>query len=137
MTCPSGCSRGATLAMQEKSEAWAVTVKEGKLSQRNVWFMMEHQFWPRVAFGIGVSMASFDTLLECLMKPFHKIQSRGGVRNSIIIGLRQMHLGFYGVGYPHPAIGCFIAQINKLLMHLGTKSSLVITMQASLELLIL
>jgi hypothetical protein len=32
MTCPSGCSRGATLAMQEKSEAWAATVKEGKLS---------------------------------------------------------------------------------------------------------
>ena len=48
-----------------------------------------------------------------------------------------MHLGFYGVGCPHPAIECFIAQINKLLMHLGTKSLLGITMQASLELLIL
>jgi hypothetical protein len=35
-----------------------------------------------------------------------------------------MHLGFYGVGRPHPAIECFIAQINKLLMHLGIKSSL-------------
>ncbi len=48
-----------------------------------------------------------------------------------------MHLGFYGVGCPHPAIECFIAQINKLLMHLGTKSLLEITMQASLDLLIL
>ena len=48
-----------------------------------------------------------------------------------------MHLGFYGVGCPHPAIECFITQINKLLMHLGTKSLLGITMQASLELLIL
>ena len=48
-----------------------------------------------------------------------------------------MHLGFYGLGCPHPAIECFIAQINKLLMHLGTKSSLGITIQASLELLIL
>jgi hypothetical protein len=48
-----------------------------------------------------------------------------------------MHLGFYGVGCPHPAIECFIAQIKKLLMHLGTKSSLGITMQSSLELLIL
>jgi len=63
MTCPSGCNRGATLAIQEKSEAWAATVKEGKLSRRNVWFMMENQVWPRVAFGTGVSMASFDTLL--------------------------------------------------------------------------
>ena len=48
-----------------------------------------------------------------------------------------MHLGFYGMGCPHPAIECFIVQINKLLMHLGTRSSLGITMQASLELLIL
>ena len=48
-----------------------------------------------------------------------------------------MNLGFYGMGFPHPAIECFIAQINKLLMHLGTKSLLGITMQASLELLIL
>ena len=48
-----------------------------------------------------------------------------------------MHLGFYGMGCPHPAIKCFIAQINKLLMHLGTRSSIGITMQASLELLIL
>ena len=42
MTCPSGCSRGAILAMQEKSEAKAATVKEGNLSQRKVWFMMEN-----------------------------------------------------------------------------------------------
>ena len=48
-----------------------------------------------------------------------------------------MHLGFYGVGCPHPAIECFIAQINKLLMHLGTTSSLGIAMQESLELLII
>jgi hypothetical protein len=48
-----------------------------------------------------------------------------------------MHLGFYGVGCPHPAIKCFIAQINKLLMLLSTASSLGTTMQASLDLLIL
>ena len=48
-----------------------------------------------------------------------------------------MHLGFYGMRCPHPAIECFITQINKLLMHLDTTSSLGITMQASLELLIL
>ena len=69
------------------------------------------------------------------MKPYYKIQSQGGVHNSIRRGLRQMHLGFYKVGCPHSAIKCFIAQINKLLMHLGTKSLLGITMQASLELL--
>jgi hypothetical protein len=48
-----------------------------------------------------------------------------------------MHLGFYGVGCPNPAIECFIAQVNKLLMHLSTASSLGTTMQASLDLLIL
>ena len=95
MTCQSGCNRGVTLATQVKSEAWVATVKEGKLSQQDLWFMMKNQFWPRVAFGIGVSMASFDTLSECLMKPYYKIPSQGGVCSSIGRGLRQMHLGFY------------------------------------------
>ena len=135
MTCPSGRSEGAIQAMQEKSLDWATTVKDSKLSRRNVWFMMEKQFWPHVAFGLCVNLASYKSLSECLMKPYHKIQSQGSIRNSVQRGLRQLHPGFYGVGCPHPAIECFIAQLNKLLLHLGTKSSLGITMQALIELL--
>ena len=46
MTCPSGCSKGAITYMQTKGMAWKDTIKVGKLSRRNVWFMMDKQFWP-------------------------------------------------------------------------------------------
>ena len=82
MTCPSGCNKAAILAMQEKSGLWATTVKEGKLSRRNIWFMMEVQFWPRVAYGLCSVTASFDVLEECLMKPYLQIQQQGGIRKS-------------------------------------------------------
>jgi len=41
--------------------------------------------------------------------------SISGVRRSIRKELRQMDRGFYGCGFPHPGVECFIAQISKLL----------------------
>jgi hypothetical protein len=81
--------------------------------------------------------ASFNALEECLMKPYLQIQQQGGIRKSVRRGLRQLDKGFYGIGCPNPAIECFIAQINKLLTHCGSKSNLGITMQTSIELLII
>ena len=133
MTCPSGNSEGGINQMQTKSQEWVTTVKEGKLSRRNVWFMMKVQFWPRVAFGICNSMAPFDVLSECLMKSYGEIQRLGGFRSSVRRELRQLDIGFYGIGCPDPAVECAIAQINKVLSHVGCKSDLAIQMQASLE----
>ena len=73
MTCPSGSGEGAIRFMQTKSLDWASTVKEAKLSRRNVWFMMRVQFWPRVAYGLCNNTSSFDELAECLMKPYGEI----------------------------------------------------------------
>jgi hypothetical protein len=137
MTCPSGCNKAAILAMQEKSATWTATVKEGKLSRRDTWFMMGVQFWPRVAYGLCTVTASFEVLSECLMKPYLQIQQQGGVRRSARRGLRQLNRGFYGIGCPHPSIECFIQQINKILTHYGCKSCLGLQMQASLELFII
>jgi hypothetical protein len=44
MTYPSSCSKGAITYMHTKEDAWKDMVKEGKLSRRNVWFMLEKQF---------------------------------------------------------------------------------------------
>jgi hypothetical protein len=46
MTCPSGCSKGSIAYMQAKGTAWKDMIKAGKLSRRNVWFMLKKQFWP-------------------------------------------------------------------------------------------
>ncbi len=44
MTCPSGCSKGSIKYMQMEGIAWKDMIKVGKLSHRNVWFMLEKQF---------------------------------------------------------------------------------------------
>lgn len=68
--------------------------------------------------------------LNCLRKQYYELLPIGG-------GLRQLTPGFYGIGCPHPAIECLIAQLNKLLMHLGCSLILGLQMQASLEYLII
>ncbi len=45
--------------------------------------------------------------------------------------------GFYGVGRPHPAIECLVAQLNKLIMHYSSTFCLGINMQTSVELLVI
>jgi hypothetical protein len=71
------------------------------------------------------------------MKTYYDVLSVGRVRQSIKRELKQMDRGFYGVGFSHPGIECFIAQIGKLLTHYGCKSGIGIHMQASMELLIM
>ncbi len=66
ITCPTGSGEGAILAMQEKSLTWEATVREGKMSRRNVWFMMRVQFWPRIAYGLCNNMSTVDILSECV-----------------------------------------------------------------------
>jgi hypothetical protein len=48
-----------------------------------------------------------------------------------------MDRGFYGVGLPHPGVECFVAQLNKLLTHYGSSSSLGIHMQVLMEMLVI
>jgi hypothetical protein len=51
--------------------------------------------------------------------------------------LRQLDRGFYGIGLPHPGVECFVAQINKLLVHYGCSSGLGIHMQVSMEMMVI
>ena len=48
-----------------------------------------------------------------------------------------MDIGFYGAGCPHVGVECFIAQINKLLMHYGCRSNDGLKLKISLEYIIL
>ena len=137
MTCPSGSSKGSIEYMQKKGTAWKDMIKVGKLSRQNVWFMMDKQFWPRISFGLCAIPATSHDLSECLMKVYYKIQPQGGIRRMTRRGTRQLAAGFYGIGCPHPAIECLVAQLNKLIMHYGSPSCLGINMQTSVELLVI
>ena len=136
MTCPTGSSNGAIVQMNEKVQGWIDQAKSSKLHKRNLWFLMDKQFWLRVAFGISSVTAPFEVLDECLMKKYFELLSICGICKSVSRDIRQMDRGFYGIGFPHPGVECLVAQINKLLTHYGSSSGLGIHMQASMELLV-
>ncbi len=68
--------------MQKKVAAWKDMIKVGKLSRRNVWFMMDKQFWPRISFGLCAVPATFHELSEYLMKIYYEIPPQGGIRRT-------------------------------------------------------
>jgi hypothetical protein len=47
---------------------------------------------------------------------------------------RQLDIGFYGIGCPHPGVECLVAQIFKLLVHYDCQSGLGIQLQVSMKL---
>ena len=47
-TCPTGSSPDQLKLMQEKTQNWIDRSKEGKLSRRDIWFLLDNQLWPKV-----------------------------------------------------------------------------------------
>jgi hypothetical protein len=99
--------------------------------------MMDKQYWPRVSYGLCTVSASYKELSECLMKTYYRVHPQGGIQRTARRGIRQLNLGFYGIGCPHPAIECLIAQLKKMLMHYGSQNCLGLEMQALVELLVI
>jgi hypothetical protein len=136
MTCPTGCSNGAIAMMVEKAQGWIERARSGKLHKRNLWFLLDKQFWPKVSYGISSITATFEVLEECLMKTYFSMLSLSGVCKSVSRELRQMDRSFYGAGFPHPGVECFVAQMIKLLTHYSSNTGLGIHMQLLMELMI-
>jgi hypothetical protein len=137
MTCLSGCNKGAIKYMLTKSIDWWDMIQVGKLSQQYVWFILVKHFWLRVLYGLRTVSTSYNKLLECLMKVYCQIHLQLGIQSLARRGIRQLDLRFYSIGFPHPAIECLIAQLNKLLVHYGNQSCFGIKMQITLELLVI
>jgi hypothetical protein len=137
MTCPTESSKGAITQMKDKARKWIGKAKGGKLHRHNIWFLLDKQFWPGVAFGTSGISAPFDELEQCLMRTYFDLLSISGVQQSVRRELRQMDWGFYECGFPHPGVECLIAQLNKLLINYGCNSCLGLHMQTSMELMII
>ncbi len=90
-----------------------------------------------MSFGITSILASFDELDQCLMQTYYDPLLINCIRQSVKKELHQLDHVFYGCGFPHPSIKCFIAQLNKLLTNYGCNLGLGIHMQTSMELMII
>ena len=120
---PDGNAKETLAKMKEKGQEWIDSAKEGHLLRRDVWFLVDVQFWPRVGFGISCNTARHSELETVLSKQYYNMLPLGGVVRTAPVAVRQLHRGFYGVGCPHPGIKCFVSQVSKLLMHYGCASS--------------
>jgi hypothetical protein len=123
--------------MSEKGQVWVDQAKEGNLRRRDVWLLMDRQFWPRVGYGICCNTALHARLEHALDKQYYNMLPLGGVVRTAPAAVRQVHRGFYGLGCPHPGIKCFQSQVSKLLMHYGCQSSLGKKMAISVRVLVL
>jgi hypothetical protein len=137
MTCPTGSNDAALDRMRLQGQEWVDRVLASTLSRRNVWFMVDCQFWPKIGYGICNKSASWNNLETCMQRVYWQLVGRGGVRRSASTALRQLDRGFFGMGCPHPGVECLIAQLTKLLVHYGCRSGLGIQMQVSMETLLI
>jgi hypothetical protein len=72
-TCPNGNPSGALLRMKGKAQEWIDRAKEGKLTRRDVWFLLDVSFWPSVGYGLCVNTAEHDLLQLCLKKQYWQL----------------------------------------------------------------
>ncbi len=135
MTCPSGSCAAAIERMKTQGQEWLDRVLASSLSRRNVWFMADCRFWPRVGYGICNNTTLWGELENCMQRVYWHLIGRGGVRRSAPKDLRQLDKSFYGIGCLHLGVECLIGQVTKLLVHYGCKSGLGIQMQVTMELL--
>ena len=50
--CPSGDASSQLLSMLQKCQNWIDRVVESHLQMRDIWFLLDHQLWPRLGYGI-------------------------------------------------------------------------------------
>jgi hypothetical protein len=79
MTCPSGNNTAAIKRMQTQGQEWLDRVLASTLSHRNVWFMVDCLFWPRVRYGICNNLASWGDLENCMQRVYWHLIARGEI----------------------------------------------------------
>ena len=131
-SCPSGKAEVHIKVMQ-KIQGWIDWAKEEKLRRQNIWFLLEHQLWPKVGYGISSLSAPWKELNGCLCNKWWQIVPMGGLIRTAPAAVRHTDAGFYGTGCPHVGVECFVQQVNKLLMHYRCSSNTGFSMKVLLE----
>ncbi len=123
MTSPDEDSQAAIVMIQEKVQQWVNNVRNGYLHQRNVWFLLKAQLWPRIGYGICSYTATFEELSTALHWQYYQILPLGKIVRTTTVESRTIDLGFYGMRLPHLGVEALITMSNKLLMHYGCNTA--------------
>ncbi len=65
-SCPLGKAEANIKLIQTKAQECIDRAKEGKLQRRDVWFLLDHQLWPKVGYGVSSLSAPWKELIGCL-----------------------------------------------------------------------
>ena len=79
-----------------------------------MWFLLVHQLWSRLVYGLCSRGAPWKQLKSVLRKVWYKILPKGGVIRLAPSTLRKLSSGFSGVGCPHLGVECLVQQVAKL-----------------------
>jgi hypothetical protein len=63
--------------MKETAQGWVDLAILDNLPCRNLWFLANWQFVPKVFSGIGLNSAPYSVLAECVMKQHHALVPLG------------------------------------------------------------
>ena len=50
--CPSGVADKQLEVIKFKAQEWASRAEDSKLRRRDVWFLVDHQLWPQLSYGL-------------------------------------------------------------------------------------
>ena len=80
--CPSGDASTQFLSMLQKGQKWIDRAVESHLQRRDIWFLLDHQLWPRLICGICGMSAPWKKLETCLKRVWWKLLPLGGLIRS-------------------------------------------------------
>ncbi len=123
--------------MQEKVQQWVDAVRNEHIHHRNIWFLLQVQFWPWVGYSLYNSTASYKELENALQRQYYQILPLGGVIRMAPLDCRMVDAGFYCPDLPHPGVEALIAMANKLIMHFGCRTGLGTFLRMSYSFLLL
>ena len=118
-TSPVGDPKSALETMQNKADEWIARAKEGTLSRRDVWFLLDRQIFPRVGYTLISNTSHWNNITDCIKKQWWQLIPLEVVIRTSPSELHQTSRGLYGVGFPHVVLECFVEQTNKVLMQYG------------------
>ena len=50
--CPTGAALAQFLSIKKKAQQWIDRARESKLQRRDIWFLVDHQLWPKLGYGL-------------------------------------------------------------------------------------
>ena len=66
--CPSCVADKQLDVVRSKAQEWTSRAEDRKLLRRDVWFLVDHQLWPRLSYGLCSVEAPWETLDVALSK---------------------------------------------------------------------